>query len=134
MEFPSIQAWTAFSNPTLSVGKFVAAALAHPEASTGKALKVQSFVTTPKELLAEFEKQTGAKFDVKYTAKDQLREAEQKSWQEGNPSAALFTLRRIWAEGRTLYEKTDNETLGVSPSDLETVSDVVGRAVRGEGY
>lgn len=95
---------------------------------------MQSFVTTPQELLAEFEKQAGAKFDVKYTPKDQLREAEQKSWQEGNPSAALFTLRRIWSEGKTLYEKTDNVTLGVSPSDLETVSDVVGRAVRGEGY
>ena len=112
----------------------MAAALAHPEASTGKALKVQSFVTTPQELLTEFEKQTGAKFNVKYTSKEQLHEAERKSWQEGNPGAALFTLRRIWAEGKTLYEKTDNETLRVSPGDLETVSDVVGRAVRGEGY
>jgi hypothetical protein len=97
-------------------------------------LKVQSFVTTAKEILEEFEKQTGSKFDVKYTPKDELRHTEQKLWDEGKPLATNFTLRRIWADGRTLYEKTDNENLGVKDEDLEPLSVVVGRAIRGEGY
>lgn len=122
------------SDGSHSVGTFVAAALAKPEASQNKILKVQSFVTTAKEILAEFEKQTGAKFDAKYTSKDELRQTEQKLWGEGNPSATLFTLRRIWSDGKTLYEKTDNESLGVKPEDLEPLSAVVGRAVSGEGY
>lgn len=110
------------------------AALAHPEASQGKALKVQSFVTTANEILQEFEKQAGSKFSVKYTSKEQLRAIEQKLWGEGNPSATLFTLRRIWADGKTLYEKTDNDSLGVEPHDLESLSTVVGRAVEGKGF
>lgn len=116
------------------VGKFVVAALANPQASQNKALKVQSFVTTAKAILAEFEKQTGSKFDVKYTSKEELRATEQKLWGEGNPSATTFTLRRIWADGKTLYEKTDNESLGVKTDDLEPLSVVIGRTVRGEGY
>ncbi|ETS80971.1 hypothetical protein PFICI_05973 [Pestalotiopsis fici W106-1] len=116
------------------VGKFVVAALSNPTASQNKALKVQSFVTTAKDILAEFEGQTGQKFDVKYTSKEELRQAEQKLWSEGNPSAATFTLRRIWADGKTLYNKTDNESLGVKVDDLEPLSVVVARAVSGEGY
>ncbi|KAK9793659.1 hypothetical protein AB5N19_04131 [Seiridium cardinale] len=116
------------------VGKFVVAALRHPQAAQNKILKVQSFVVTAKDILTEFEKQTGSKFDVKFTSKEELRENEQKFWGEGNPSATLFTLRRIWSDGKTLYEKTDNESLGVKPEDLEPLSAVVGRAVRGEGF
>ncbi|KAH6656149.1 hypothetical protein BKA67DRAFT_516563 [Truncatella angustata] len=116
------------------VGKFVVAALANPQTAQNKALKVQSFVVTAKEVLAEFEKQTGSKFDVKYTSKDGLKQTEQKLWAEGNPSATLYTLRRIWSDGKTLYTKTDNESLGVKPDDLEPLSAVVGRAVRGEGF
>lgn len=117
-----------------SVGKLVVAALATPAASQGKALKVQSFVTTAKDILVEFEKQTGSKFDVQYTSKEELRQTELKLWGEGNPSATLFTLRRIWSDGKTLYAKTDNESLGVKPEALESLSVVVGRAVRGEGF
>jgi hypothetical protein len=117
-----------------SVGKLVAAALAHPEASQNKALKVQSFVTTPKDILAEFEKQTGSKFDVKYVPKEELRQKEQKAWDEGQPAATGYTLRRIWSDGKTIYEKTDNESLGVKPEDMETLSAIVERAVKGEQY
>lgn len=117
-----------------SVGKLVVAALAHPDVSMGKILKVQSFVTTANEILAEFEKQTGSKFDVQYTPKDKLRELELKLWAEGNPVATGFTLRRIWADGRTLYAKTDNESLGLQQKDMETLSAVVKRAVDGDAY
>ncbi|KAK6821846.1 isoflavone reductase family protein [Apiospora arundinis] len=116
------------------VGKLVVAALANPEASMNKALKVQSFVTTPKEVLAEYESQTGAKFDVKYAPLSDVQKAEKEGWEKGDPLAALLTLRRIWAEGKTLYEKTDNEALGLSPKDMEPLSAVVGRAISGEPY
>ncbi|KXJ87768.1 NmrA-like family protein [Microdochium bolleyi] len=116
------------------VGKFVAAALQHPEAAYGKALKVQSFVTTPNAILQEFERQTSSKWTVEHTPLDKLRELETQSWEAGKPYAVGFTLRRIWAEGGTLYDKTDNDSLGVKEGDLESLSTVVGRAVRGDGW
>ncbi|ROT37488.1 hypothetical protein SODALDRAFT_280627 [Sodiomyces alkalinus F11] len=103
------------------VGKALVAALRHPDASFNKALKVQSFVVTPKQILAEFEKQTGAKWDVTYSSLQTLRDAETKAWNEGEPYATILTLRRIWSEGGTLYEKTDNESIGLKDSDLETL-------------
>ncbi|KAM0343579.1 hypothetical protein ACHAPU_008330 [Fusarium lateritium] len=112
------------------VGKAVVAALRHPEASFNKALKVQSFVVTPREILKEFEKQTGGEpwLVSKYTL-DELREAEKKGWAEGNPKAVSYTLRRIWSEGGTLYEKTDNESIGLEDEDLETLEDAVKRGL-----
>lgn len=117
-----------------SVGKLVAAALQHPEASLGKILKVQSFVITPNAILEEFEKQTGTKWTVEHTTNQKLREVEKAKWDANHPVATLYTLRRIWAEGGTLYEKTDNEALGLTPGDMEPLSAVVKRAVNGEGY
>lgn len=105
------------------------AALRHPEASFNKALKVQSFVVTPNEILAEFEKQTGAKWDVTYSSLQALRDSESKAWSEGKPYATILTLRRIWSEGGTLYEKTDNESIGLKDSDLETLEAAVKRAL-----
>ncbi|KAH6697309.1 hypothetical protein F5X68DRAFT_186249 [Plectosphaerella plurivora] len=109
------------------VGKAVVAALQHPEAAFNKALKVQSFVVTPNQILAEFEKQTSAKWETSYTPLETLREAEKKAWDEGKPNATIFTLRRIWSEGGTLYEKTDNESIGLRDSELETLEDAVKR-------
>ncbi|KAK2023472.1 NmrA-like family protein [Colletotrichum zoysiae] len=111
------------------VGTTLVASLRHPEASFNKALKVQSFVATGNDILAEFEKQTGAKWDVTYTPLQKLREAEEKAWAEGVPFATIFTLRRIWAEGGTLYDKTDNETIGLGPGDVETLEVAVKRAL-----
>ncbi|TDZ15940.1 Isoflavone reductase-like protein PCBER [Colletotrichum orbiculare MAFF 240422] len=111
------------------VGKTLVASLRHPEASYNKALKVQSFVATPKEILAEFEKQTSAKWDASYAPLQKLKEAEKKAWADGVPYATIFTLRRIWAEGGTLYEKTDNESIGVGPNDVETLEVAVQRAL-----
>ncbi|KAF6831261.1 isoflavone reductase family protein [Colletotrichum plurivorum] len=111
------------------VGKTLVASLRHPDASFNKALKVQSFVATPKEILAEFEKQTGAKWEVSYSPLQTLKGAEEKAWAEGVPFATIFTLRRIWAEGGTLYDKTDNESIGVGPKDVETLEIAVQRAL-----
>jgi hypothetical protein len=118
----------------ISVGKFVVAALAHPEASQDKILKVQSFVVSAKDFLDEFERQTGQKFKVKYVSKEELDEAEKASWAAGDANAATFTLRRIWSSGKTLYDRTDNEALGVKQEDLETISTIVKRNLDGEGF
>ncbi|RYP74116.1 hypothetical protein DL771_003174 [Monosporascus sp. 5C6A] len=116
------------------VGKFVIAALRHPETAKDKALKVQSFVVSPNAIVNEFERQTGTPWTVDHTPIEKLGEWEREAWESGSPVATLFTLRRIWAEGKTLYEKTDNESLGVQEEDLERLSTVVKRAIKGEPY
>lgn len=105
-----------------SVGRFVVAALLHPAESKNRALKVNSFIATPLEILAEFERQMGGdKWSVSYTSLSKLRELEEQAWKEGNPVAGLFTLRRIWTEGGTAIEGRDNEVIGVKETDsLET--------------
>lgn len=109
------------------VGKLVVAALQHPAAAVGKALKVQSFVVTPKQVLGEYEKQTGGGWRASYVPLAKLVELEKKLWKEQHPKATGITLRRIWAEGGTLYEKTDNEAIGVKPEDLESLETVLKR-------
>lgn len=122
-----------------SVGKFVTATLRHPTQSFGKALKVQSFIVTPKEVLAEFEKQTGSTFDVTETPLPEIQELEEVLWDkksdnpQPNPQATFVTLRRIWAQGGTLYEKNDNEVLEVKQEDLDTLEEGVRRYLAG-GY
>ncbi|VBB76528.1 Putative reductase [Podospora comata] len=113
------------------VGKFVVGTLRHPEESFGKALKVQSFIVSSNEVLAEYEKQTGAKWEVTKTPLDDLKSLETDLWAKGNPRATSATLRRIWAEGGTLYEKNDNDVLNVE--GLDSLADAVKHALAG-GY
>ncbi|SPO06701.1 related to phenylcoumaran benzylic ether reductase [Cephalotrichum gorgonifer] len=117
-------------NGKVGVGKGVVAALRHPEAALDKVLKIQSFVVTPREILAAFEKHTGGEpWAVEYVPLDKLRAVEEQLWKDGNPIATGPTLRRIWGEGSTLYEKTDNEAIGLRGEDLESLDDVVRSAV-----
>lgn len=105
------------------------AALLHPEASRNRALKVNSFTTTPSEIATEFERQTGGdKWDVTYTSLEELKTLEKEAWAGGSPMATVFTLSRIWTEGSTLYEKRDNDVLEAPP--METLQDAVRRAVQ----
>ena len=108
------------------------AALRNPEQSYGKALKVQSFVVTPNDVLAEYEKQTGSKWTVRHTPLNKLKEIEATAWEDGKPFATGATLRRIWAEGGTLYEKNDNELIGLKPGDMDSLETAVGRALNGK--
>lgn len=118
------------------VGKLVVAALRHPETATvgegGKALKVNSFEVTSNQVVAEYERQTGVKWKVSYVPLSKVREQEEKLWAEGHPKATVVTLRRIWAEGGTLYEKKDNESIGVKPEDTETMAEVLKRLLAGK--
>ncbi|GME28896.1 Isoflavone reductase family protein [Neofusicoccum parvum] len=113
------------------VGKLVVAAAQHPENTSNRALIVNSFTTTPNEILAEYERQTGgAKWDVSYTPLPQLERAEQEAWEKGVPYAALFTLRRIWTQGGTLYESRDNDLIKAPPS--ETLESTVAKAIEAQ--
>jgi hypothetical protein len=108
-----------------SVGKLVVAALLHPEAARNRALRVNSFTTTPLEIVEEFEKQTGGeKWDVEYVSLEKLRDLEKQAYEEENPWSVGFTLRRIWGEGKTLYERRDNWVIEAEEG-LDSLRDAV---------
>ncbi|PLB46262.1 NAD(P)-binding protein [Aspergillus steynii IBT 23096] len=100
------------------VGKFVVHTLTHWDAARNRALKLNSFTTTPADILAEFERQTGSSWTVEYTPLEELRQLEKQAWETEDPSATIYTLRRIWTEGGTLYDRRDNGDIGAD----ETVS------------
>lgn len=109
------------------VGRLLVAVLEHPDLCDNKAVKVNSFTTTPQEILAEFERQTDSKWEVGYTTLEELKRLEGLAWETGNELATIYTLRRIWTEGSTLYEKTDNDAIGMTKMD--TLEMVVQKAV-----
>ena len=106
------------------MGKLVVACLQHPKESKDKILIVNSFTATPNEIVAEFEKQTGDKWTVSYTSLEKLKEVEQQAWESGAPYATPITLRRIWTEGGTLYDKPRDNGLVGDPK-METLADQV---------
>lgn len=114
-----------------SVGKFVTAALLHPEASRNRALLVNSFTTTPIKILAEFQRQTAGaekeEWTVTYTSLDRLRQIEKDAWAQKHKLAPITTLRRIWAEGGATAEITDNLNIGVT--ETESLADAVRLAI-----
>jgi hypothetical protein len=65
---------------------------------------------------------------VEYQSLEKAKELEKKAYEDGSPIAVGFTLRRIWAEGRTLYEKRDNGVIGAEEG-LDTLADAVKFAV-----
>jgi nucleoside-diphosphate-sugar epimerase len=96
----------------VDVGRLLVAALKTPATTSPRVLKVNSFTATSKEIVAEFEKQTGAKWEASFTPLDELKKLESDAWERGDPLATPLTLRRIWTEGGTLYEKRDNWQIG----------------------
>ncbi|TKA50687.1 hypothetical protein B0A55_13353, partial [Friedmanniomyces simplex] len=112
----------------LDLGSLVVAALLHPEEARDRALKVNSFTATGHQVLAEFEKQTGGKWSVSYTSLDELKGMETEAWEKGEPFATVYTLRRIWTEGGTMYKERDNGL--VKYEDTETLATLVERIVR----
>ncbi|EEA25121.1 hypothetical protein EYB25_002399 [Talaromyces marneffei] len=111
------------------VGKLLVAALRNQTASRNRALRVNSFTTTPNQILAEYERQTGTKWDVNYTSLEELNTLEKNAWKSGDSLAAIYTLRRIWTEGGTVYESTDNKDIDMHPVDLDSLEDAVKMAV-----
>lgn len=112
------------------VGKLVVAALRHPFAARNRALRVNSFTTTPNEIVAEFEKQTGGEpWDVSFTSLEELKEIEKQAWAKKDPKAGSVTLRRIWTEGGTLYERRDNGLIRME-YDMDSLEDAVSQAIK----
>lgn len=99
------------------VGRALVAMLRHPDACDGRAVRIHSFEATPAQMLAEYERQTGTTWTVTHTSLDELRAIEVAAWASDHPVASIFTLRRIWAEGGTLYGATDNEAIGLTTKD-----------------
>ncbi|KAH8676218.1 isoflavone reductase family protein [Xylariales sp. PMI_506] len=104
------------------VGRLLIAVLKHPEVSDNRAIRANSYTTTPNKILAEFERQTDSMWTASYTSLDELRAFEKAAWEQGKPLASLYTLRRIWTEGKTLYDRTDNEMLGMAKMDTLEMS------------
>jgi hypothetical protein len=104
------------------------AALRRPIESKDQALKVNSFTTTPNDILAEYERQLGVKFEVQYTPLEELKKLEQENWEKQGMAATGWVLRRIWTEGGTLYDVRDNEKIGFTTS--ETLETVVARVIK----
>ncbi|EXJ85034.1 hypothetical protein A1O3_05709 [Capronia epimyces CBS 606.96] len=117
------------------VGKFVVAALVNTNASRNATLIVHSFTATPHEILAEYEAQTGTKWEKSYTSVERLREIEKEEYQVYSALATVVTLRRIWTEGGTLYKYYDETILG--HIETETLESQVAANIRkqedGEG-
>ncbi|KAL7893087.1 hypothetical protein HDV63DRAFT_368657 [Trichoderma sp. SZMC 28014] len=115
------------------VGKGVVAALQRPEVSVGKALKIASFTKSSNQVLAEFEKQLGENFNVTYVPLDDVKSVEKKFWDEGNPLAVLAALRRIWVTGGAVYDKLDNEALGLD-GQMQSLEEAVRSRIEGKPY
>ena len=112
------------------VGKFVVAALKYPQAAKNRALHVNSFTTTPREILNEFEKQTGGgKWDISFTSLEKMRSLEQQARARGDAKTETFTLRRIWTEGKTLHDPRDNGLIGME-SDVDSLADAIRQAIK----
>lgn len=106
------------------VGRLLVAALKTPTTDQERVLRVNSFTTSGKEALVEFEKQSGAKWESSLTSLEELKELEEKAWEQDWPSKTPLTLRRIWTEGGTLYDTRDNNKIGFEEG-LETLQDQV---------
>ena len=106
------------------VGRLLVAALKTPTTDQERVLRVNSFTTSGKEALVEFEKQSGVKWHVSLTSLEELKELEQQAWEQDWPSKTPLTLRRIWTEGGTLYDTRDNNKIGFDEG-LETLQDQV---------
>ena len=110
-------------------GKFVAAALTHLPETRNRTLIVNSFTTTPRQIVAEYEKQTGGQpWNVSVTSLEELKQLEADGWAKGDPMAGAATLKRIWTEGGTLYDHRDNAVLGLEQG-VQTLADAVKDAI-----
>jgi hypothetical protein len=64
---------------------------------------------------------------VEYISLEETRKFEKQAYEDKNPWAAVQTLRRIWAEGGTLYEKRDNGL--IDAEDTDTLEGAVRAAI-----
>ena len=95
---------------------------------------VHSFTATPHEILAEYEQQTGCKWEKSYTPVERLKQIEKEEYQVYSPLATVVTLRRIWTEGGTLYKFYDDMVLQIESETLESqIAANIRKQEEGEG-
>lgn len=113
------------------VGKLVVAALCHPVEAKNRALLCNSFTTTPRKILSEFETQTGGeKWEVDVTDLESLKKLEKEAWAKKDARAVPLSLRRIWSDGGTLYgEKRHNVVIGMDDG-VESLQSAVEQAIK----
>ena len=109
------------------VGKLLVAALKHPNVSRNRALMVNSFTASPNEIIKEFQAQTGNRWNVNYVPREKFVQLEKDAYEKDSPIKTVFTLRRIWADGKTLYKSRDNEELGFT--DAQTLEQAVKQSI-----
>ena len=126
-----------FSTTTLpTIGKAVAGVLKHPEQTKNRAVYVQDTATSLKKLAAMGKKATGAdgwKESVVPTS-----ELLEQAWAEmkkekPNPGIFMYNFIKacIWGEGYgSLFEKLDNELLGIKQMSESEVQSVVDRLAK----
>ncbi|KAK7536895.1 uncharacterized protein J3D65DRAFT_676946 [Phyllosticta citribraziliensis] len=85
---------------------FVVCALRHPQQTHNRALRCHSFNTTPRAILSAFEAQTSGPgtWAVTYLHLDELHERERAAYARGDAEKGLFSVRRIWTMGGSVYE------------------------------
>ncbi|KAK0548435.1 hypothetical protein OC846_003737 [Tilletia horrida] len=82
-----------------------------PQPGSGKVYRVEAYVTSPNEILAELEKQVGEKFTV--TAGDY--EAAKAKQTEASFDGFVAWLQAAQSDGRTKLDSNDNELVGFKP-------------------
>ncbi|KAJ9618868.1 hypothetical protein H2203_008684 [Taxawa tesnikishii (nom. ined.)] len=113
------------------IGKAVAGILKHPEETKNRAVYVQSTVTTQKHLL-ELAKKAKPNLQAEPQEVD-TAELEKKAYSDlksGSGDIGMtmvtFIIVALWAEGYgSLFEKTDNELLGVKEKSEEELAQLV---------
>ncbi|KAI8939738.1 hypothetical protein NX059_003483 [Plenodomus lindquistii] len=111
------------------VGRLLVAALNTPAATHKRVVKVNSFTTIGKQVPAELEKQTNTKWHVTFTTLEELKKYEKEAWERKDPLATVFTLRRIWTEGGTLYDERNNDSVGFEGQE-ETLEEQVDKPIK----
>jgi hypothetical protein len=64
---------------------------------------------------------------VEYTSLEALKKGEEEARERGDPLATVWTLRRIWTEGGTLYKERDNGRIG--EPETETLEEQVRKSI-----
>lgn len=112
----------------MDVGRLLVAALKTPTGEHERILKVNSFTVTSKDVLEQFEKQTGGKWNASYTPLEELKKAEKDAWEYDSSFKTGYTLRRIWTEGKTVYQESDNNKIGFK--EPETIEEQVRKVIK----
>ncbi|KAJ3036267.1 hypothetical protein HDV00_002923 [Rhizophlyctis rosea] len=90
-----------------------------PSASENATLRVSSFTATPAELQVAVEKVVGRKLKTTYVDLDEHRREEKKRWEEKDPKATLYTLSRLWYEGRSDFSRRPKALYLVGGKEVE---------------